>query len=181
MTREEALKIVRENYPHFGTTEPWLDLEIALATLIPELAESEDERIRKAIVGLIEELQRSDKHFAGVELTDMLTYLEKQKEEDGVEFIPIENTLEYKVGQHSGFLKGLEEGRKQKEQKPAEWSEEDEDNLERIINYLWMLDSYVGDDCSVPQGKTDKIRNNIPILSSWLKSLRPRLTKSDEK
>ena len=37
MDRNEALKIVRENYPHFGTTEPWLDLEKALATLIPEL------------------------------------------------------------------------------------------------------------------------------------------------
>ena len=59
--------------------------------------------------------------------------------------------------------------------KPAEWSEEDSDNLERVDNYLWMLDDYVGDDCSMPQGKTDKIRGNIHgILSPWLKSLPER-------
>ena len=56
-----------------------------------------------------------------------------------------------------------------------EWSEEDRDNLERVDNYLWMLDDYVGDDCAMPQGKTDKIRGNIQgILSSWLKSLPDR-------
>lgn len=60
-------------------------------------------------------------------------------------------------------------------EKPAEWSEEDSDNLERIDNYLWMLDDYVGDDCTMPQGKTDKIRGNIQeVLSPWLKSLPER-------
>ena len=61
--------------------------------------------------------------------------------------------------------------------KPAEWSEEDSDNLERVVNYLWMLDDYVGDDCAMPQGKTDKIRGNIQgILSPWIKSLPERFT-----
>lgn len=65
--------------------------------------------------------------------------------------------------------------KKQKEQKPAEWSEEDSDNLERVDNYLWMLDNYVGDDCATPQGKADKIRGNIQeVLSPWLKSLPER-------
>ena len=60
-------------------------------------------------------------------------------------------------------------------QKPAEWSEEDSDNLERVDNYLWMLDDYVGDDCATPQGKVDKIRENIQeVLSPWLKSLPER-------
>ena len=74
MTREEAIDILM-------SANVWNDEErTAWEVLAPELAESENERIRKAIVGLIEELQRSDKHFAGVELTDMLAYLEKQKE-----------------------------------------------------------------------------------------------------
>lgn len=60
-------------------------------------------------------------------------------------------------------------------QPKREWSEEDSDNLERIDNYLWMLDDYVGDDCTIPQGKTDKIRGNIQeVLSPWLKSLPER-------
>lgn len=57
----------------------------------------------------------------------------------------------------------------------VEWSEEDSDNLERVDNYLWMLDDYVGDDYAMPQGKTDNIRGNIQgILSPWLKSLPER-------
>lgn len=57
----------------------------------------------------------------------------------------------------------------------AEWSDEDSDNLERVDNYLWMLDDYVGDDCAMSQGKTDEIRGNIQgILSPWLKSLSER-------
>jgi hypothetical protein len=63
----------------------------------------------------------------------------------------------------------------EEEHKPAEWSEEDSDNLERVDNYLWMLDSYVGDDCAMPQGKTDKIRESIQeVLSPWVKSLPER-------
>lgn len=54
---------------------------VPIEDVLPELAESEDEKVRKAIIGLIEELQRSDKYFAGVELTDMIAYLEKQKEQ----------------------------------------------------------------------------------------------------
>lgn len=58
---------------------------------------------------------------------------------------------------------------------PTEWGDEDSDNLERVDNYLWMLDDYVGDDCAMPQGKTDKIRGNIQgILSPWLKNLPKR-------
>ena len=44
MERSEALEIVREYYPSSGK-----DLNEALETLVPELKESEDERIRKAI------------------------------------------------------------------------------------------------------------------------------------
>jgi len=79
MTREEALKIVRENYPHFGTTEPWLDLEKALATLIPELAESEDERTRKWIVNLLHELHYNE--TAQPIALKAIEWLEKQKEQ----------------------------------------------------------------------------------------------------
>ena len=79
MDREEALKIVRENYPHFGTTEPWLDLEKALATLIPELTESEDERIRKEIIHFL-------LYDAGIMINEetehrWVSWLEKQKQQ----------------------------------------------------------------------------------------------------
>ena len=64
----------------------------------------------------------------------------------------------------------------------VEWGEEDSDNLERVDNYLWMLDDYVGDDCAMPQGKTDKIRGNIQgILSPWIKALPERFNLQPKK
>lgn len=73
MTREEAIQNIKRMIGFSATFDK------SIFTLFPELKESEDERIRKAIVALIEDLQQSDKNFAGVELSDMLAYLEKQK------------------------------------------------------------------------------------------------------
>ena len=131
MTREEAIRRIKA----------WNldsdDMEV-LSVVIPELAESEDERIRKELVNFI--LYRAGR-----------VLLDKETEHRFVAYLE-----------------------KQKEQKP-EWSDEDRDNLERVDNYLWILDNYIGDDCATPQGKADKIRGNIQeILSPWLKSLPER-------
>ena len=69
MTREEAIKILASScIPGSKQTE-------ALETLIPELAESEDERIRKRIYGLI---YHND---ALLDKDELLAWLEKQKEQ----------------------------------------------------------------------------------------------------
>ena len=98
--------------------------KICLESIFPEFLESEDERIRKAIVGLIEELQRSDKNFAGVELADMLSYLEKQKEQKHPNgcFTCDEYKKGYEEGRRNGFTAGYNKAMKeveQKEQKPV--------------------------------------------------------------
>lgn len=86
MDRQEAIKIVKSNLP-----EGRQMLSEALEFLIPELAESEDERIRKSIVELIKQsseiLNKSNQAL-------MLAWIEKKGE-----------------------------------QKPTEWSEEDEQFL----------------------------------------------------
>ena len=65
MTREEAINIVRDIYQTDKEKE-------ALATLIPELAESEDERIKKIITDSV-----FYQYGAGVEYKDVLDYLDK--------------------------------------------------------------------------------------------------------
>lgn len=45
MERKEAIEVVRKNYPH--VSESNTQFETALRTLVPDLVESEDERIRK--------------------------------------------------------------------------------------------------------------------------------------
>ena len=72
MTHEEAIKIVKLNWP-----EGRHQIKEALETLIPELTESEDERIRKGLLNIFKESQNG--HWAGMEIKDIVAWLEKQK------------------------------------------------------------------------------------------------------
>jgi len=70
MTREEAIKTIM-------SANVWTDEEReALGILIPELAESEDERIRKALIDGVRQIRCKN----GITQEQMIAYLEKQKE-----------------------------------------------------------------------------------------------------
>lgn len=73
MTREEALKILYDLHD-----KSLFSARTALETLIPELAESEDERIRKHLVAIVEMYwgKTNDPDKA-----KDLAYLEKRKEQ----------------------------------------------------------------------------------------------------
>ena len=73
MERKEALEVVRKNMP----TDRSLPVYEALQTLIPELAESEDERIRKHLIEIVETYWGTTNDPG--KAAD-LAYLEKQKE-----------------------------------------------------------------------------------------------------
>lgn len=198
----------------------WNDEERkAWETLVPELAESEDERAQKRAIAILKQ-QRDYWSYDGpvnkfppatkrkdlVSAIDVaLSCLEKQQEQKPAEVDESTKRLndnwmkrhfdDYKErtsaewaelqSEFKNINEAFEDGKKEVlahpekyglcECVPAEWSNEDSDNLERVDNYLWMLDNYVGDDCATPQGKADKIRENIQeVLSPWLKSLPER-------
>lgn len=71
MERKEAIEVVRKNWPHSGYTM----LREALETLIPELKESEDEKIRKEILDYFKDL---DEH--GYPTKEWTAWVEKQGE-----------------------------------------------------------------------------------------------------
>jgi hypothetical protein len=76
MERKEAIEVVKKNWPDSSFTM----LREALETLVPELKESEDERIRKALIDWF-----SDKHvaddFRGIAWERIVAWLEKQGSE----------------------------------------------------------------------------------------------------
>lgn len=74
MTRKEAINTVRNIYQTDKEKE-------ALEILIPELAESEDERIRKNLIELLLDTPAQDIISHNLELSKVLAYLEKQKEQ----------------------------------------------------------------------------------------------------
>ena len=88
MTREKAIKIVKEFIN--GTCLHLVDQE-ALETLIPELAESEDERIKKDIINLIYWLKANPSlcsQYYKDRYDGILAWLEKQKEQKPSIFPP---------------------------------------------------------------------------------------------
>ena len=75
MNRNEAIEIVKKNWPNNGFTQ----LKDALETLIPELRVSEDERIRRK---MLEHFRNKTKEtWCNIPVKDIITYLEKQKEQ----------------------------------------------------------------------------------------------------
>ena len=100
MDRKEAIEVIKKNYPHVGISGS--EFESALRELVPDLKESEDERIKKAISAAIcGTTAISILEANGTNLSDALSYLEKQKDSKVVKI------------DHD------------REQKPAEWSMED--------------------------------------------------------
>ena len=134
MTREEAIELVKEAMPTL-----WKTTKDAIQTLIPELAESEDERIERAIIDTLRRCNKGEKFLNdnwALTIDDVHTYLEKQKE-----------------------------------QKPTEWSEEDENRFRNLI-YL-VLDSDEG------KGTKDGFIKFIQRLKSSLRP-QPHWKPSDE-
>lgn len=189
MNRNEAIEIVKKNWPNNGFTQ----FREALETLIPELRVNEDERIRTRLIALVEAFGQ------GKYKKEMLAYLESQKpmynleipagdvapaEEDG----PFDED-EFLEDELSAFLQNYDKeydddaavsdvakhfyelGKKVKQQ-PAEWSEEDKSFYNSIMCEVIKEDMHP-----------------TPEQTKWLKSflerfnlqLKKKWSKEDEK
>lgn len=150
--------------------ESWLDVNL------PELAESEDEKIRKEIIEYIksgEQRKCYNKRW--------IAYLEKQKEQKPIEKQDYSGLTDFERAIHRGFLcAGVEnvpvEIIKETAQdclaqmKPAEWSEEDKNKLYRVMETLIA-------DKTIAQRKYPRckaLHKAYDELIDWLKSLKNR-------
>lgn len=122
MTREEAINLIKQVLPCLNIDEK---IREGFVTLIPELKESEDERIRKNLIELLLDTPAQDIISHNLELSKVLAYLEKQKEQkhpDGC-FTCDEYKKGYEEGRRNGFTAGYNKAMKeveQKEQKPVD-------------------------------------------------------------
>ena len=141
---DEALKRAKEMYDAYRFS---VDLSNFKPTdfeyIFPQLSETEDERIRKSLVALIKEIKLQP--LKRLEDWDgMLAWLEKQKERGPLtkeEEYTLHRIIEYLEDEtcpsewisllHDIYCLPYE---KQKEQKPAEWSEEDE---KEVADYIF--------------------------------------------
>ena len=97
MTHEEAIKILREVHDN-----ALFSVRTALETICPELAESEDERIRKLLRKIVITANNGDLQILGDNDTKKcLAYLEKQKDKQNL----IEKSLDSYITDPDGYLK----------------------------------------------------------------------------
>ena len=152
MTREEAIEVVKERLDYYEREKR---LKAACEILIPELRESEDERIRRELIFFLKEEipQCSIKEHAD-KLKEFVSYLEKQKEQKPAEWsVPKINGEPISTENQSVDIS------------LAEWSEEDE----RIMNGIQLvLESWDRSHVS-----SSGLPSLVPKYISWLKSLRP--------
>lgn len=157
MTKEEAIKIVRENI-HLSYDKG--NIFEALKTLVPELAEwseeSEDERIREEMIRYFTEMKKGGS--AALPYDDCIAYLERQKGQKPTENSVYPHSLDEAIqlyystyGNGKGgfdhislpkFQDIVEEFVKSYGQKPTGWSEEDEKMMRYVIG---SIDSNISD------------------------------------
>lgn len=186
MTKEQALNNLKEALEHSDI--PMRDTLLESFYLLhPELAESEDERIRKSIIQTLE-FACAHKLVDYDTVVKMKAYLEKQKEPNAKS--PSSFGDEATIAYHFGLDEGARREReKQKEQKPVELSDtrtvEDLQLLGFIYDLLASLDwrkewAMSKDECLerlssyCPQPKQEwsdeerrKIDLIILVLESW--------------
>lgn len=91
MDRKEAIEIIRKNMP----SDKSLPVYEALQTLVPELVESEDEKIRQFLLRLVKRCPESSIDFMGeIKKGDVIAWLEKQKEQKPAEWKPSPESME---------------------------------------------------------------------------------------
>ncbi len=154
MTRKEAIEAVRNNWPDSNYSM----LREALQTLIPELAESEDEKIRKMLIEIVNITPAS---LAIENRSELLAYLEKQKEQKPVEWS--EEDLQHK----SWILECLADGKRKMPEyaedfraaynwlkslrpqlKREDWTDEDSIAIKEIQNALqiYMINNGISEE-----------------------------------
>lgn len=149
---DEVLKKAKDFYKGYKQRDNQLYAD-DLESIFPELAESEDEEIRKSIIAILKNYVDDSNTFK----SKMITWLEKQDEQKpAVEM----KTLEESLGIDSDTYNKIVDECIYGEQKPA-WSEEDERMKNQLVDFMLS-----GIDISkAPYG-----------CVAWLKSLKDRYT-----
>lgn len=154
---DEVIEKLRDFYRDYDTVSGLIDVKEELANLIPELAESKDERVRKAIINVFA-THKDYEVFFGASVKDILAWLEKQGEQKGT----LCDTCRKAQPSHSyQDITALGRCAVEHEQKPTEWSKEDKVMLDEIIDFF--------------ENGTVKLQHDLSLYASWLKSIKDRV------
>ena len=189
---EQALERARQFFE-----KPYLEDSAGIVGYIfPELKESEDERIRKALKEyFINSFQNNGvAAILGVHIKDILSWLEKQSDKDKF----IEKELGCIKGYRENAIKRLEELEKQGkqkseeeevdnlhnylygEQKPTEWKQENVEELSEFENAMMHIGgSFFGQHAGLNPNNTNAIKEQAEYLLELAQN--PAWSEEDER
>ena len=148
---KEALERARKLYKDAITLQLEQDMK-DYETIFPELAESEDERIRKMLISLVKNWDKggiAPKYTSDAnDIKQILAWLEKQK---GCEYIK-KDWLEHI--KQSWYKEGFIDG-KYSNKTPKEWTINDATTLNELIDFL--------------ENGTAKLQHDLTKYANWLK------------
>lgn len=124
MTREEAIEVLKKKVEYLESDKRF---KAAVETLIPELKESEDEKIRKWLIDYFKAVGKSWIH-RDISPEQIIDWLEKQKEQKPADY-DHEMWKNCEANFEGGKKEVIDHPEKYGLQKPAEWSEEDIDKM----------------------------------------------------
>ena len=141
MEREEAIERIKTRFDKWALDDE--DMK-AIQTIIPELLENEDERIRREIYNFLIDMECKE---------EWINYLEKQKEQK------LSTPEDIAAAYQMGLTKGCNE------QKPAEWSEEDSIHLKNAV--LSAEKEWGTESCTAKWLKSLPERFNLQPKQEW--------------
>jgi len=187
MTREKAIKIVKE---FINGTHLHLADQEALETLIPELTESEDEKIRKGLINHLKELRdwkvgtmspiKVKEHYDA-----WIAYLEKQK--DASKAIEAVDRIDKYIGEHVANAHDMKDSNPDKKYYQGwddvlaimagilqdvysdEKQQEQPTNEEMLRTLRVEYEKGVADTIAKYEQKEQKCALNFDVISSWLR------------
>lgn len=77
---EQAFEKIKDLYDNYDEISCLIDMKQEFEKAFPQLVESDDEKIRKAIISFVCEMKGDFDSFGGIKLDDMIAWLEKQGE-----------------------------------------------------------------------------------------------------
>jgi len=184
---EKALSIAKKNLEAIeehgeGTSFAYDGVKNTLIHIFPELRESEDEKIRKALIKAFKSYDNPKYEWGGILTNDILAWLERQKpveeingDDYGIDGLyATMDILNKTLGQVEGYQSddgilahkaAMTAVKKLYKQRPAEWSEEDDIMVENVRNSFGL---HCGQMTEALKEQYDKFFNKV-------KSLRPQL------
>lgn len=164
---KEALENAREIIKNKDASSVWKNW---LYNNFPELAESEDDRIRKGIIRNLMYLMDRAEGFVKDELNERIVWLEKQESVE--EIVERCKNSWYNEGKIAGMAEGLTDDEKYQQgwhdalekQGGQKWSEEDE-----------MMCTIAINACEYANDEFESFNDNYEKAIMWLKSLKKQM------